>query len=343
MSNLSALKEQFETNLKQLVLARTPESLPGLCEMVSYHFGWNDPSTKSGKRLRPMLLLTSSQMFGGNPQDVMPCAVAMEVLHNYTLVHDDIEDLGETRHGRECLWRKYGLAQALNTGDFMSTMAHDIFYEVASSINSDTFARAYAVFRQAALDVIRGQYLDMDFETRETVSVSQYLEMIRLKTSCLISASIRIGAILAGVDEEMDSLLLGIGEHAGLAFQIQDDYLGIWGDTSTTGKSNLTDLITRKKTYPVLLGLDQSAEFKEAWDANSQITPALSQHMAQLLCEAHVDQETSEAVLCHMSMVKEGIEKISSTSNHKNSDLWNLLESAFTPTSASVLKPGAPT
>ncbi len=342
MSNLSALKEQFETSLKQLVLARTPESLSGLHEMVSYHFGWNDPTSRSGKRLRPMLLLTSSQMFGSNARDLMPAGVAMEVLHNYTLVHDDIEDLGETRHGRECLWRRFGLAQALNTGDFLSTMAHDIFYEVTTVVDSATFARAYAVFRQAALDVIRGQYLDMDFETRSSVSVEQYLEMIRLKTSCLISASIRIGAILAGVDEDMDSILKGIGEHAGLAFQIQDDYLGIWGDTSATGKSNLTDLITRKKTYPVLLGLEQSAEFKVVWEANTQITPELARHMAQLLADAKVDQKTNEAVFYHLGVVKEGEERISSSNLHTNSDLWNLLESAFTPTSASVLKPDSP-
>lgn len=341
MSNLSPLREQFETSLKQLVLTRTPSSFQGLHEMVSYHFGWNDPSSKMGKRLRPMLLLTSNQMFGGNPLDLMPAAVAMEVLHNYTLVHDDIEDLGETRHGRECLWRKYGLAQALNTGDFLSTMAHDIFCDVADVVDPVNFQRAYSVFRQAALDVIRGQYLDMDFETQDFVSVNQYLEMIRLKTSCLISASIRIGAILAGVDEETDKFLEGIGEHAGLAFQIQDDYLGIWGDTSTTGKSNLTDLITRKKTYPILLGLDQSAGFRHLWETNARITPDLASQMAHLLAKSMVDERTSEAVFTHLGLVREGVERISSSSISNGSELWNTLDSAFTPTFASVLKPGA--
>ena len=223
-----------------------------------------------------MLLLTSSQMFGGQPMDLMPAAVAMEVLHNYTLVHDDIEDQGLTRHGRECLWRRYGLAQALNTGDFLSTMAHNLFCEVQSAVDTTTFARAYSVFRQAALDVIRGQYLDMNYETKEFISVDNYLEMIRLKTACLITASIQIGAILSGVDDETEKILEVIGEHAGLAFQIQDDYLGIWGDTSSTGKSNLTDLTTRKKTYPILLGLAESLDFKAAWDANKQISPELA-------------------------------------------------------------------
>ncbi len=173
----------------------------------------------------------------------------MEVLHNYTLVHDDIEDQGETRHGRECLWRRYGLAQALNVGDYLSAMAHDIFCEVEAYMEPSDFARAYSVFRQASMDVIRGQYLDMQFETERSVSVYEYLEMIRLKTSCLISASVRIGAILAGVDEATEDLLEKIGEHAGLAFQIQDDYLGI-GEHSQHRKSNLTDLITRKRPIP---------------------------------------------------------------------------------------------
>ena len=141
MSSLAVLKGQFEDSLRQLVLARTPENLAGLHEMVSYHFGWKEASPKTGKRMRPMLLFASSHLFGGQPELLMPVAVAMEVLHNYTLVHDDIEDQGQTRHGRECLWRRYGLAQALNVGDFLSTMAHDIFHDVEAAVDrkSPTF------------------------------------------------------------------------------------------------------------------------------------------------------------------------------------------------------------
>ena len=341
MSNLTELRAQFELSLKRLVLDRTPESMPGLREMVSYHFGWNDPSSKAGKRLRPMLLLSGGLMFGGQPMGLMPAAVAMEVLHNYTLIHDDIEDQGETRHGRECLWRKHGLAQALNVGDFLSTMAHDIFFEVATEFNHATFSRAYAVFRQAALDVIRGQYLDMDFETIDFISVDQYLEMIRLKTACLITASIQIGAILAGVNQEIENLLGEIGEHVGLAFQIQDDYLGIWGDTSTTGKSNLTDLTTRKKTYPILLGLAESPAFKAVWDANQNITPELAREMAVMLAEAKADERTKEEVQNHLRVIQGAEERLASFGSNIRSGLWELLDSAFIPTSASPSKPGS--
>jgi len=342
MTQLDSLKEQFEVSLHQLVLAHTPESLPGLREMVSYHFGWSDPLSKSGKRLRPLLLLTSSQMIGGQPMDLMPAAVAMEVLHNYTLVHDDIEDQGLTRHGRECLWRRYGLAQALNTGDFLSTTAHDVFCEVQSAVDTTTFARAYSVFRQAALDVIRGQYLDMDFETKEFISVDNYLEMIRLKTACLITASIQIGAILSGVDDETEKILEVIGEHAGLAFQIQDDYLGIWGDTSSTGKSNLTDLTTRKKTYPILLGLAESLDFKAAWDDNVDITPELAGQMAKLLAEAKLDKRTNAEILVHLTVIKAAENQLAQSSG-KTSQFWDLLNSAFIPTFASILKPNVQT
>ncbi len=342
MTQLTSLKEQFETSLKQLVLARTPESLPGLREMVSYHFGWNEASPKIGKRLRPMLLLASGQLVGEQPVRLMPAAVAMEVLHNYTLVHDDIEDQGETRHGRECLWLRYGLAQALNTGDFLSTMAHDIFCEVAEIVEPALFARAYAVFRAAAIDVIRGQYLDMHFETKKTVSIDEYLEMIRLKTSCLICASIRIGAMLAGVDEVTDHTLEEIGEHAGLAFQIQDDYLGIWGDTSTTGKSNLTDLTTRKKTYPILLGLAECPPFKAAWDANPQISPELARKMAGMLSECRVDERTNEAVFQHLSAIKESQKRFGHAGEDDTANLWNLLNSAFNPTFTSSSKAETP-
>jgi len=261
------------------------------------------------------------------------------VLHNYTLVHDDIEDQGETRHGRECLWRRYGLAQALNVGDYLSAMAHDIFCEVEAYMEPSDFARAYSVFRQASMDVIRGQYLDMQFETERSVSVYEYLEMIRLKTSCLISASVRIGAILAGVDQETEDLLEKIGKHAGLAFQIQDDYLGIWGDTDSTGKSNLTDLITRKKTYPILLGLAECPPFKAAWDANPHITPELAGQMAIILSEAKIDEKTNEAVLTHLQVIKEGNQRFAHLGESNSSHLWTLLNSAFMPTFASASRP----
>jgi len=332
MTDFSVLKEEFETILKELVLARTPKSLVGLREMVSYHFGWNDPASKTGKRLRPMLLLASSHLFGGNPQELIPAAVAMEVLHNYTLVHDDIEDEGETRHGRVCLWRQYGLAQSLNTGDFLSTMAHDIFFEVEPFVKPGDFKRAYAVFRQASLGVLRGKYMDIHFEDESNVSVDDYLEMIHLKTSCLISASIRIGAILAGADETVDAILAEIGDHAGLAFQIQDDYLGIWGDTIATGKSNLTDLITRKKTYPILLGLSCCPSFKTAWDANAQVTPELARHMAELLSNCSVDESTIEAVFYHLKQIRERQKSLPLGEETKNDYLWSLMNSAFSPT-----------
>jgi geranylgeranyl diphosphate synthase type I len=342
-SDLAVLKDQFEVSLKQFVLDRAPESLPGLREMVSYHFGWNDPSSKAGKRLRPMLLLTSSEFFGHQPVDLMPAAVAMEVLHNYTLVHDDIEDQGQTRFGRECMWRRYGLAQALNVGDFLSMMAYDIFHEVLSAVDPADFAKAYSIFCQATLDVFRGQYLDMYFETEKSVSVDQYLEMIRLKTSRLISASMRIGAILAGADEAADLYLEEIGEHAGLAFQIQDDYLGIWGDTASTGKSNLTDLTTRKKTYPILLGLAESVAFKAAWETNPQITPDLARQLAGMLSEAGIDEKTNDAVLKHLRLIREGKKRLANSNDNHSTAMWDLLNSAFMPTFASTLNPNAPT
>jgi len=343
MSDLTWLKDQFEVSLNQFVLDRTPENLPGLREMVSYHFGWNASSSKAGKRLRPMLLLTSSQLFGHQPVELMPAAVAMEVLHNYTLIHDDIEDQGQIRFGRECLWRRYGLAQALNVGDFLSAMAHDIFHEVLSAVDPADFAKAYSVFRQATQDVFQGQYLDIHFETERSVSVDQYLELIRLKTSRLISASMRIGAILAGADEAADRSLEEIGEHAGLAFQIQDDYLGIWGDTASTGKSNLTDLMTRKKTYPILLGLVESLVFKTAWETNPQITPDLARQLAGMLSEARIDEKTNEAVLKHLRVIKEGKERLANSSNNNSTAMWDLLNLAFKPTFASTLNSNAPT
>lgn len=331
------LKSHFEVHLKDLVLSRIPPSLEGLREMVSYHFGWNQTNPKAGKRLRPMLMLISAQTFGVNPLTIMPAAVAMEVLHNYTLIHDDIEDQGETRHGKECLWRRYGLPHALNVGDYLSTISHDIFCEVSQAAAPQAFTKAYQIFRQSTIDVLHGQYQDMLFETKPEVLLDDYLGMIRLKTSSLISASMRIGASLAGLDADTLLRLEQICDNVGLAFQIQDDYLGIWGDSVSTGKSNLTDLSTRKKTYPVLLGLAQSPTFRHLWDGSGQITPEISRQMAKLLEKADIHLQTAQTAYKYLSGFNDSMQEIATARNLSAADFLAIVNSAFAPTHEALI------
>lgn len=272
MNLIDQTRAHFESYLKQSVLAHIPSNIIRLEEMVGYHFGWNKAVEVPGKRLRPLFILLSFGAFGGDPEKILAPAAAIETLHNYTLVHDDIEDDGETRHGQPALWRKYGMPLAINVGDYLASLSHTLMSETDHSFEEQTRVKAISAFQEASLDVIKGQQLDMSYETFPELPLEDYLEMIRLKTSRLFAASLRISAILSGQSDEFVARMDALGEKLGIGFQIQDDYLGIWGNEDKTGKSVSTDLMTRKKAYPALLGITRSSRFAEIWRKDSLLT-----------------------------------------------------------------------
>lgn len=239
--------------------------------MIHYHMGWADekldPATiKSGKRIRPLLCLLASSAAGGDWRQAVPAAAAVEIIHNFSLVHDDIQDNSPTRRGRSTLWTIWGQPQAINTGDAMFAMAHLALGRLIDrGVPAEIVVRALRRFDEVCVELTRGQYNDMTFETRNGVAVDEYLAMITGKTAALISLSTELGALVAGADEATVRHFTEYGRNLGLAFQIQDDILGIWGDESVTGKSVATDIATRKKTMPVLYGLERSQELRERY------------------------------------------------------------------------------
>ncbi len=248
--------------------------------MLHYHLGWVDThlaptQTEAGKRIRPLLCLLSAEAAGGKWQGALPLAAAIELVHNFSLIHDDIEDDSPERRGRAAVWKVWGIAQALNAGDGMFVLARLALNRLqARGVSVAKWATISQGFDEATLALCQGQFLDLSFEARLDVTVEEYLRMIRGKTAALISAACKLGAIVGTDDSARVDALAGFGENIGLAFQISDDILGIWGDPAVTGKSAATDIRSKKKSLPALCGLNHAQYGAELRTLYSQ--PALA-------------------------------------------------------------------
>lgn len=233
----------------------------GLYAWTRYHLGWEDregtPTGRGpGKMLRSTALLLSAEACGGEVGHAIPAAAAIELLHNFSLVHDDIEDDSDTRRGQAALWKLVGLAQGINTGDGMFTLARVALHRLPEA-GVDP-AVAFAATREldnACMRLIEGQYRDIAFETRSRVDRDEYLAMVEGKTSALFAACAAMGALIAGAPTERVDALREWGRQIGLAFQAVDDLLGIWGDPAVTGKPVGDDVAVRKQTFPVIAAL----------------------------------------------------------------------------------------
>ncbi len=250
----------LEAEMQAVVSAPAPE-VHDLYGYLRYHLGWADERLqphrgRTGKRLRPVLCLLACEACGGDWEQALPAAAALELLHNFSLIHDDIEDHDATRRGRPTVWALWGVPQAINAGDALFVLAHLALLRLSDrGVPAETVAKAFHIFDHACLRLTEGQFLDIRFEQEEEVSLEEYLSMIEGKTAALLSAACELGALVAGVPADQRARLRTFGRHLGLAFQIQDDILGIWGDPEKTGKPVGSDLRSRKKTLPILHGL----------------------------------------------------------------------------------------
>lgn len=240
------------------------EIAPLLWEMLDHHFGWGagaagPHSGASGKRVRPLLMALVAQALSGDYRHVLPAAAALEFLHNFTLIHDDVMDRSRERRHRPAVWALWGSDQAINAGDGLYALANlAVTYLLRAEVPGSKAVRAAQVLSQACLWTAEGQVLDMSFAGREQVTTAEYLTMIAHKTGALIEAATKIGALLSSDDEPVIRAYAQFGRDLGLAFQVRDDYLGVWGDEAATGKSATGDIREKKKSYPVLVAFERA-------------------------------------------------------------------------------------
>lgn len=273
-------------------------------EMLTYHMGWTGEGAgpeATGKRIRPlMVLLCASGLDTAAPLDqrldtaatldqpgwkkALPAAAAVELVHNFSLVHDDIQDNSDKRRGRPTLWTKWGVPQSINAGDGLFVLSNLAVSDLADSYPAETALRAARVLHETCLDLTRGQYMDISYEERIDLNEDDYWPMITGKTAALLAGCCQMGAILGNANPAAEAAYRDFGTALGLAFQVQDDILGIWGDESVTGKSAASDLLEGKKSLPVLYGLGKNGPFAQRW-RSGPITPADVQSVAKMLAD----------------------------------------------------------
>lgn len=270
----------------------------GLYEPIEYTLA------SGGKRLRPRLVLLAAEMFGGKEKEVLPAALAIEVFHNFTLLHDDVMDNAAVRRGRPTVHVRWNDNTAILSGDQMVIEA----YKLLGNVPADRLPQTLRLFNKMATEICEGQQYDMEFETREQVSIEEYLHMIRLKTSVLLATALQIGAYIAGASEAQQQALYEYGINIGLAFQIQDDILDVYGDPETFGKAIGGDICCNKKTYMLLSALQRADDATRAelerWlqiqdkpDEKIQaVTDIYTRTGARKVCETVMQLHTHEAL-----------------------------------------------
>ena len=245
MHSIEELRELFTAYLNQESFQQEPKNL---YEPNNYFL------QIGGKRLRPVLLLLATELFNGKIENALPASLAIEYFHNFTLIHDDVMDNAPVRRGFKTIHEKYNLNTAILSGDVLMIKA----CEYLSKVEAIYFKTVFDVYTKTAIEVCEGQQYDIDFETKDAVTHDEYIEMIRLKTSVLLAASMKIGAILGGAGETDAALLYTYAENLGIAFQIQDDILDCYGDEALVGKQPGGDIIQNKKTLLLIEAIKRS-------------------------------------------------------------------------------------
>jgi len=281
---------------------RTPHEL---YEPITYIF------SLGGKRIRPVMLLMTVDMYDGDIQEAMPAALGLEIFHNFSLVHDDIMDRAYIRRGKSTVHEKWNANTAILSGDTMLVKAYEQFLKLPQPL----IKPAISLFNLTATGVCEGQQLDMNFEEKNDVTIPEYLEMIRLKTAVLIGAAFKMGSLVAGASEDDQQKLFDFGIHTGLLFQLRDDLLDTYGDTVVFGKKQYGDIVTNKKTYLYLKALEHTSgkdreKFIDLY-ANASIDPDVKvKKVMKYFTAADVKKQTEDKIQNHYQLAREAFDSL---------------------------------
>ena len=271
-----------------------------------------------GKRIRPTLMLLGYNLFKDNPEKILMNAVALETYHNYTLLHDDLMDNADLRRGHETVHKKWDANTAILSGDSMLVLA----YERMAQCDEKHLAKVLKLFTTTALEIGEGQQFDMEFENRNDVREEEYIEMIRLKTSVLLACALKMGAILADASDEDAENLYKFGEQIGLAFQLQDDYLDVYGDTKVFGKEIGGDITSNKKTYMLINAFNlandtQRAELQKWVDAKDFDRAEKVAAVTRLYNEIGIDKLAQDKIAYYFEQSKKYLDAVNVSKERK--------------------------
>ena len=250
----------IEETLKQYLESPDP-ALQRHYGMMEYHMGWVNASMEpriraAGKRLRPTLLLLVCAAMGKDPRQSLAAAGSMEILHNYSLLHDDIEDLDEVRRHYPTVWKVWGNGQAINAGDGMYACAFEAMLGLRDAgVSADLTLQSLSLLSRACVQLTEGQFLDLDYEIRSRLTLAEYFFMVKKKTAALFSTCLEVGALLSNCNDSTCRLFGQLGETFGIAYQMLDDLANIWGETDETGKTSCKDIVQRKKSLPIVIAM----------------------------------------------------------------------------------------
>jgi len=295
--------------LDQMPYARKPQSL---YEPIKYVL------SIGGKRIRPTLMLLAYNLFKDDPQSILMPACALETYHNYTLLHDDLMDNAELRRGKATVHKKWNANTAILSGDSMLVLA----YQRMAQCRHDKLKEVLDLFTETALEIGEGQQYDMDFEHRNDVSEDEYIEMIRLKTSVLLACAMKIGAILADAPVADADRLYHFGEQVGLAFQLQDDYLDVYGDTKIFGKAIGGDIVSNKKTYMLINAYNRANDRQrtelEHWVKLEEFNPSEKiAAITRLYNEIGIDKLAKEKIEQHFRASRKILDEVTIDAQRK--------------------------
>ncbi len=288
--------------MEQLAIDRQPANL---YDPVRYVL------SMGGKRIRPTLMLLGYNLFKEDVETILMQAVGLETYHNYTLLHDDLMDNADLRRGHETVHKKWNANQAILSGDSMLVLA----YQRMAACREDKLKAVLDLFTRTALEIGEGQQYDIDFETRNDVSEDEYIEMIRLKTSVLLACALKIGALLAGAPEDDAENLYKFGEQIGLAFQLQDDYLDVYGDPKVFGKAVGGDITSNKKTYMLInafnrANAEQAQQLRRWVEAETFDRDEKVKAMTELYNQIGIDQLAQQKILYYFNESKRYIDAV---------------------------------
>ena len=306
---------------------------------MQYHLGWVDTNfspvtSHPGKLLRPTLLLLTYEAAGAGSSNAettthsshhlrraLPAAAAIELTHNFTLIHDDIEDGDTERRHRPTLWHVWGIPQSINTGDGMFALAHLTLWDVVNEgVDTAIAVRLGTLLDQACLVITEGQYLDISFETRDDIAVAMYVDMISRKTATLMGCAAEMGALLGTHDVETITRLRSFGDAMGTAFQVRDDILGVWASTAELGKTEAGDIYRRKKSLPILHALEHADTadqqfLRQVYKQEAPITSVQLEEVLAIFARTHTKAYCCSFLAAQCRLAHEALANVPRNSN----------------------------